>query len=256
MKKLLSLILALAMLLGCVAFAEGVDYTGTWVVTGLVVEELGMKMGPNALQQAGMDATMTLNADGTAVLTFEGEAEDGAWVANENGVAITDASATTMNAVYQDEMLILEEAGQKMMFTREGAAPAIAEEEAPTILANVDPKEFEGQWLLTKANLMGMDFPAESLGLYMALMLSEGSGVFAGTNENGELVASEITYTVEEEEGVGTVMVVLVTNAETGETAVLMTLNKLSDGTLVYNYEEAGMVIAYVFSMVTEEAAE
>lgn len=254
MKKLLSLLLALAMLLGCTAFAEGVDYTGTWVLTG--IEAMGMQMGPNALQANSMDFTMTLNADGTAVLTAMGEAENGTWVLTETGISITDATEMTMNVVYQDEVLVVEESGQKMMFTREGAAPAIADAPAATILANVDPKEFEGQWLLTKTSMMGMEFPAESLGVYMALVLSEGSGIFGSTDDNGELVSTEITYTVSEVEGVGTALDVVVTDAETGESAVLMTLNMQSDGSLVYNLDMDGLVIAYVFTAVTEEAAE
>lgn len=256
MKKLFALLLVLAMLLGCAAFAEAVDYVGTWVLTGVEAEALGMQMGPDMLQVSGMDFTMTLNADGTAVLNAAGEEEAGNWTATETGVSLTDASGVTDVLVYQDEILVMEQDGTAMMFTREGAAPAIADAPAAAVLANVDPKAFEGQWLLTKASMMGMEFPAESLGMYMALMLSEGSGNFGTTDDNGELVSAEITYTVSEVEGVGTALDVIVTDAETGESAVMMTLNMQSDGSLVYNLDMDGMVIAYVFTAVTEEAAE
>lgn len=251
MKKFLSLLAALVMLLGCTAVAETVvDYTGTWVVTGLEAE--GVQMGASMLSAFGMDITMTLNADGTAQLVAAGEVEDGAWVVNETGVAVTDASGTTMNAVYRDEMLVIEQEGMAMLLTREGAAPAVAEEPAATVLANVDPAAFEGQWLLTSASMMGMDFPAESLGLYMAMVLSEGSGIFGTTDENGEMISTGVTYTVYESEGVGTALDINVLDPETGVETVMMTLNMQSDGSLVYNLDMEGMVISYVFTAVVE----
>ena len=253
MKKLLSLVLTLAMLLGCVAFAEGVDYTGTWVLTG--AEADGIQMGPSMLAMVGLDMKMTLNADGSMTMATMGLEEVGTWTATEAGIAINDG-VDTLEVVYQNEILVMEDEGATMMFTREGAAPAIADAPAATVLANVDPKAFEGQWLLTKASMMGMEFPAESLGLYMALVLSEGSGIFGSTDDNGELVSTAITYTVSEVEGVGTALDVIVTNVETGETTVVMTLNMQSDGSLVYNLDMEGMVITYVFTAVTEEAAE
>lgn len=252
MKKLLSMLLALAMLLGCVAFGEGVDYTGTWVLTG--AEASGVQMGPSMLEMIGMDMTMILNADGTVTLTMMGLEESGTWVATENGVAITDATET-LEAIYQNDMLLMEQAGALMMLTREGAAPAIAEEEGPAVLSGVDPAAFEGQWLLTTATVMGMEMSVDSLGVYMALVLSDGSALFGTTDENGELVTEEVSYTVTEVEGAGTVCTIIGQDETTGEVVEVLALNMLDDGRLLWSLDMDGMVVEYYFTKQVEETA-
>lgn len=54
MKKFLSLLLAAMMLLGCVAFAEDVNYVGTWMLTGAMAS--GIQMGPSMLALVGLDS--------------------------------------------------------------------------------------------------------------------------------------------------------------------------------------------------------
>ncbi len=247
MKKLLSLLLALAMLLGCTAFAEGVDYTGTWVLTGAEYE--GVQMGPSALAAIGLDMTMVLAADGTLTLTTMGMEEAGTWVATETGIAITD-EAETLDVLYQNDMLVLEESGSLMMLTREGAAPAIAEATGPVALAGVAPEAFEGQWLMTHVSFMGMELTAEDMGIYMALVLTEGAGLLGTTDENGEAIAENITYTISEVEGVGTM--IEIASAQAAEESVL-SLCMAEDGTLYL--EESGMFMFFT-KQVEETAAE
>lgn len=241
MKKLLSLLLALAMMLGCVAFAESVDYTGTWVLTG--VEIPGVSMGPSMLAMSGMEITMTLNADGTAVLTAAGEEEVGNWTATETGVSLTDASGVTDALVYQDEMLVMEQDGARMMFTREGAAPAIVEDAEPVAQANVDPASFEGQWLLSKVSMMGMNFSAEDLGMYMAFVLSEGKGIM-GTNESedGSIVTAEVVYAVAEAEGIGTALTIVPVLEEGAEDEEPLVLFMSQNGELFVSQDGASMI--------------
>lgn len=257
MKKLLSLLLALAMLLGCTAFAEGVDYTGTWVLTG--AEAQGMQMGPSMLAMIGLNQSMTLNADGTLVMITEVPGserleEAGTWTVTETGIALVD-DVQTLEAVYQNEMLVINEeaSGAVMMFTREGAAPAVAEAAEPVAQANVDAKEFEGQWLLTGVSMMGMNFSAEEFGMYMAFVLSEGKGIM-GTNESedGSIVTMEIVYTVEEEEGVGTALSILPVLEEGAEEEEPMVLYLSQMGELFVNEEGVSMV----FEKQVETAAE
>ena len=250
MKKILSLLLALAMMLGCVAFAEGVDYVGTWVLTG--AESDGVQMGPTTLAAVGMDMKVVVNADGTVVLSMMGMEEGGTWAATENGIAITD-SAETVEIVYQNEMLLMDQSGVTMMLTREGAAPAIVEAEGPTALAGVDPAAFEGQWLLTTANFMGVEMSAETVGVYMALVLSQGQALFATNDENGEIVTDQMSYVVTEVEGVGTVCSIADQDETTGETMEVLALNLLDDGRLVWRMELEGMVMEYYF---TKQVAE
>ena len=250
MKKILSLLLALAMMLGCVAFAEGVDYVGTWVLTG--AETDGVQMGPSTLAAVGMDMKVVVNADGTVTLSMMGMEEGGTWAATENGIAITD-STETVEIAYQNEMLLMDQSGVTMMLTREGAAPAIVEAEGPTALAGVDPVAFEGQWLLTTANFMGVEMSAETVGVYMALVLSQGQALFATNDENGEIVTDQMSYVVTEVEGVGTVCSIADQDETTGETMEVLALNLLDDGRLVWRMELEGMVMEYYF---TKQVAE
>lgn len=250
MKKILSLMLALAMMLGCVAFAEGVDYVGTWVLTG--AESDGVQMGPSTLAAIGMDMKVVVNADGTVTLSMMGMEEGGTWAATENGIAITD-STETVEIAYQNEMLLMNQSGVNMMLTREGAAPAIVEAEGATALAGVDPAAFEGQWLLTTANVMGMEMPVDGLGLYMALVLSQGDALFATTDDNGEIVTEQVSYTVAEVEGVGTVCTIIGQDSATGEIVEVLDLKMLSDGRLNWSLDMDGLIVEYYF---TKQVAE
>ena len=89
MKKLLSLLLVLAMMLGLTAFAEAtVDYTGVWTLNR--VETPGMTMDMSMLAQLGMNMTITINADGTMVMTTLGVDENGTWAVTGTGISIAD----------------------------------------------------------------------------------------------------------------------------------------------------------------------
>ncbi len=250
MKKFLSLLMALAMLLGCAAFAEEVDYTGTWVLTG--AESQGIEMGVNTIELMGMSMTMELAADGTCVLVAMGVSENGTWKKEEGGVSITDAAGVTDIAKYENDMLVLEQGSDRLMLTREGAAPAIEDKAAAVAQANVPAEQFEGAWLLTRANLMGVDIPADAMGVYMAFVLDNGVGVYATTDEAGELAQVAVNYEVREDEAIGTVLELSVTDATTGEKAVVMQLNMSADGEL---FMEAEGVVMF-FTLQVEEAAE
>lgn len=250
MKKLISMFLVLAMLLGCTALAEGANCTGVWVLTGAEAE--GVQMGPDMLAMFGMSMTATLNEDGTAVLTMNEEAENGTWMLTETGVAIANATGVSMDALYQDEMLIIAQDGIKLMLTREGAAPAVAAKEAAAVLAGVDPVAFEGAWVLTSVNFLGVDMPAEAMGMYMELALAGGSGTFVTMEEEGEVLSIPVSYAVNEVEGVGTVMSVNMVDEESGQAEELLALTMMSDGTLCCAIEEEGLSIACIFARKTE----
>ena len=99
---------------------------------------------------------------------------------------------------------------------------------------------------------MGMDLPAEQMGVYMALVLSEGAGLFGTTDDNGNPVAENITYAASEVEGTGTVLQIFVTDETTGESVVVLALLMAEDGTLYL--DESGVTM--YFTKQVEEAAE
>lgn len=160
MKKLLSLLLALMMGLGCIAFAEGVDYTGTWVLTSL--ETGGTTMDMTMLAQLGMDMTMTLNADGTMFTTTMGVTENGTWVVTEQGIAITD-DEETIQIIYKDDVLRIEEDGAAMLLTREGAAaPAETGLQADPNAASYN---YTGVWVLSGVEMFGVQMDPATVGV-------------------------------------------------------------------------------------------
>lgn len=165
MKKLFALLLALAMLLGCIAFAEAADYVDTWVLTRLETPEMTMDMA--LLNQLGMGMTMTLNADGTMYTDTMGVKEEGTWVVTDTGIAMTD-DEETLQAVYVDDMLRIEKDGAAMLLAREGAVP----QEAPAEPTSVEDVDFvAGCWVLTAVETMGftMDAGALQMQAYMEL---------------------------------------------------------------------------------------
>lgn len=253
MKKLLSLLVALMMLLGCMAFAEGVDYTGTWVLTGAVAE--GMEMGASTLSMLGMDMTLVINADGTMTLTLMGMEEAGTWTVAENGININDGTEDTL-VTYQDEVLSIVSEDETMLFTREGAAPAIAEAPAVVVLANVDPAAFEGEWVLTSASFLGMEMTADEIGSIILLNMADGQCQCTTIEEGAEPEVEVLPYTVEEVEGEGTVVSITAVDETTGESVEMLRLTMLEDGRLQSVMDLEGLEIGYFFSRPAEEAAE
>lgn len=160
MKKLLSLLLALMMGLGCIAFAEGVDYTGTWVLTS--AEASGVTMDADMLAMLGMDMTMTLNADGTMTVSMLGMEEAGTWVATENGVAITDEEET-IELPYQNDMLLMEQDGTIMMLAR-GEASAQADDGIQAD-PNAASYNYTGVWVLSGVEMFGVQMDPATVGV-------------------------------------------------------------------------------------------
>ena len=88
MKKLVSLIIALAMLCLMVpAMAEETLPTGEWYLISVSAE--GTQVDPAVF---GMEMTLTLNEDGTCTMVSE-ETEEGTWTFEGNTLTITDANS-------------------------------------------------------------------------------------------------------------------------------------------------------------------
>ena len=165
MKKLMALLLALMMMMGCAALGEAaVHYVGTWVLT--VLETPEMKMDMALLKQLGMGMTMTLNEDGTMYIDTMGVKEEGTWVVTETGIAITD-DEETLQIAYVNDMLRIEDDGAAMLLTREGAA-----EEAAPAATSAEAVDFvAGYWVLDSVQVMGFTMDAEAMQMqaYMEL---------------------------------------------------------------------------------------
>lgn len=252
MKKLLCILLALLML-GCTAFAEGVNYAGVWVLTGLETE--GVRMGPESLAASDMSLTLTLNEDGTCVLDTVEAVVSGGWYVTE-GVLYIDDGTEVVAFTYADDMLIVEDEGGRMMLTREGAAPAVTGTTNLVILTGVPAEAFEGVWALATVESLDMEASVGAVGTYVFLELDDGVGLYIQMDANGEAIQEKITYEVLETEDMGTVLV-LIYQSESMETAVeLMALNMLEDGRLTCEMDVDGAVASYYFINITEQATE
>ncbi len=233
MKKLLSLLLTLCMLLGCIAQAEEIDYTGTWVCTNIT--EGDMSIDPTTL---GMMITMTLNADGTGILDSMGETENAAWAVAENGVNVTDSLNDTVLFTYTDGALVGTEEGSTMTFTRESevtVAPA-ATAAAPATEEEVAAFNFSGYWNCTQAIALGMPFNAADLGVEMLFALYL-DGTF-------EMVSGE-------DVGSGTWAKTAAGVDLTAANGNVLSFTLLSDGTI--SLEQAGATL--IFSWDAEESS-
>lgn len=254
MKKLISLLLALAMMLGCMAFAEGVDYTGVWVLTGIDASDY--MIGPTALAKLGMnDVTLTIHADGTSVLALGASPETYPWTQSEDGIVL-NVDGDMQHLIYHLDVLYFVQDDDMLMFTREGATPAIDDAFPAAVLAQVDPAAFEGKWLLTSKTISSIALQAEEMDAYMALELFDGKCLYTYVEENGEKFTTEMIYTVEEVEGVGTVATVETLDETTGETTEFLALNMLENGWLYSAVDSDGMKADCFYTRQAEETAE
>ena len=140
------------------ALAAAEDFAGEWYLTI-------MKLGAEEMNIAdlGLEATLTINEDGTAKLDLMGEVEEASWSETDGGLVITVDGEDT-DAVIEDGTLILSEGEgdelQVMEFTREKPE---AKELAP-VRTDVNLEDFNGTWNLDAINMGGMRLPADMMG--------------------------------------------------------------------------------------------
>lgn len=228
---------------------DAASFVGKWVMTGMVAN--GVEMGTETMSMFGLTLTLTLNEDGTCVVDGMGQKESGTWTATPAGVAITDPTET-LEFAYVDDMLVMDDAGSRMMLTREGAAPAIVEKAAAAPVMNVPAEAFEGTWELTSANVFGMDITAADMGVTMSFDLAAGAGTYL-EGDDTSLYEVPITYTVTDPEGEPTLLTLLYQDETLTEPMELLVLNMLDDGRLLCAIEMDGMEISYYFTAVVEE---
>lgn len=234
------MLMALAMLLGSVAMAATVDYTGTWVMTGLEFD--GIRFGPNALVYMELNMELILNADGTMEIDSSLGYQSGTWRLSTTGIFINPGDGETQ-LTYADGVLTMAVDGEQYMFTREGAAPAVDDTPKPvTILSGVQPSAFEGTWLMSEVQTYGVIVSPSDIGLEMTLVLSGGQCVLT-MRCDGDTDVDTLTYTVTEE-STCTVLTIAGAGKYISGNARDSRLNLLADGRLYM--EEDGDV--YIFT--------
>lgn len=170
MKKITALLLALCVfagLVGC-AFAE-TDYTGLWKVSMIAGSD------GNPAPAADIPMTMEIAADGTAVLTLDGQGKECTWAVSENGITLTDAAGSAGEFPYVNNMLVYQIPGGAFYFARENDEPLSAE-------------KFLGKWQNTsiEMGIYVIDPIASGRNFYVTLT-EDSKAVFTidGANEDG-----------------------------------------------------------------------
>lgn len=237
MKKLLSLLLALMLLLSCAAFAEAADYVGYWVMTG--IEYAGVPMDP---AQLGLNAYMELYDDGTCLMVMMDDGQYGTWTVTESGIETTDAEGVVDPFTLVDGALVCEQEGNKLIFTQEAYTMP---------LSGLTAADFEGEWVFTYVELGNEAYYADEVGMTMTLSIKDGKGVHASTYtaETGEVTESfNGVCETEEIPDFGTAMYFLYTDEAGNPTDSGLMLLMFDNGELVwYAEDETGMAICYCF---------
>ncbi len=174
MKKLIAVILTLALSTLAVAMAETTDYLGTWYLNEMTMGDASF--APAAM---GMDLTMEIKEDGTAVLTApsEEEAEQAAtWTLDGETLTVTVDGEDMTLALQEDGALKGEQGGMGMCFGREKVEAEVYEPAA--VAEGATEADFAGAWKSTyvemngtymQASLASMDLTAEFDGSTMTL---------------------------------------------------------------------------------------
>ena len=243
MKKLLCALLALAMLCAC-AVAETVDVTGTWYLAKSYNEKFDLDC-----VQMGLDATLTLQPDGTVEMdaqwefmsriwedevgpdetTDEEPPAEIRWKMDGDKVILTYENNETRELTLVDGNLveIEEEFDTTQVYSREKPVLNYFDPGAP--LTDAALEDFDGTWNAAIINMGGWEVTAEELSLEMTVELSGGSGTI--TDSSADLREPQI-YTVTGELADG-VLTVTEEAAET-DTPAVITLTLCDSGVMVY----------------------
>ena len=234
MKKILSLVLALLMMLGCAALAE--DLTGAWYG-----------------DLFGIPVTMTLNADGTYGMEVMDETQPGVWVME--GETLYMDKGTDMETILAydaaAETLTMDMDGMVCVFGREAAAAFVPAEPK----ADAAIEEFAGQWEAANVYFMDVLVPTDFAEMHMTLKI-ENTSIDAAIDVMGDVE----TFVAEGVFADGVLsLVVPATLDEAGNELtqeMVFPIKVLQDGTLSVEMDMMGTpVIFYLNPAVAEEAA-
>jgi len=232
MKKLLSLVLALLMVMGSVAFAE--DLSGTWYA-----------------DMFGMPVTLVLNADGTYSMEVMGEADNGTWVQENDAVVMDKGTEAEMPLVYDAAANPLTVAieGMELVFAREAAEAFVPAE----IKADAVIEEFAGSWEAENVYFMEMLVPVDFAEMSLKLEI-EGNIVSMIMNVMGGEETVEGIECIFEDGALKLLVPASYNDAGMQLTEeIVYAMNVLQDGTLSFQFDMMGMPIIFYLNPVAAE---
>ena len=232
-------VLFLSLLIAASAIAADTDYSGTWYMHYFSTDGEDMI----TVSDLGMYSEMTLNEDGTAVMTItngdEENSAEGTWKAEAEGISAT-IDGGTQTGVIQDGFLLFDTGDDGMLiFGREEPEPAFE-------LADPDEEakaeDYEGTWLAYKVGMeevgyFDWDMVAPELGVDTnEIEIKDGVMTIFGNEDK------PTTLTFEE----GGVMADRMENREYANLDTVVTLRE--DGTLTLDY----MTMVFVLEKAEE----
>lgn len=176
MKKLISLILVMLLICMAIPTMAEEDITGDWYLKT-------MKSGDQEYDAAsiGYVIVMTLNADGSAVMTMPGqEPVTGTWTLEGNKITVT-ADDTPVEGTVSEGAIILEQDGMEMVFSREEVSAITLAE----VKAAESAEEFYGNWTcvylemegkVMEISIVGMGVPSVAISENGMEFFDEGDG--------------------------------------------------------------------------------
>lgn len=171
MKKLVSLLLAILMLLALIPAGAETTPAGTWYL--VEVSSGSVSLQPSAL---GMKMILVLNEDGSAdISTTYGEEtteNKGTWAFEGNQVTISQDEGS-ISLTLEEDRLILTQEGGSMIFSQNPDAVPAASEINPVAAENEEA--YLGTWALVQGRVNGILLPGEALGLKATIIIEPGS---------------------------------------------------------------------------------
>ncbi|NLF26722.1 MAG: hypothetical protein GX592_02390 [Clostridiales bacterium] len=188
-KTVLALLLALVLTIPfAAAGAAQQEFLGMWYGTEVVMGETTLPIG-----MLGMEATMDIRGDGTALLHASGEETSGTWTADGTGTISIDDGKSVSTASLLDGKLYVESEGFIVVFEREPVEAAPLAE----ISTDATAKDFIGIWIGSEMFVGGVGMPMAAVGLGATFDLrADGQALFTMTSE-GEDETVTVAWTMD-----------------------------------------------------------
>ncbi len=223
--------------MGNFAVAQSDDLTGTWYAKSMSDGTVEY-----AMADIGRDMSMTLNADGSAVMSATGEEDQvGTWERTETGLTWIGDNVTLDIIKNEEGTLLAEEQGTTILFSRE--APQVFTPGEPVAAKSI--AAFAGHWKGIKISMLDTVMSS-------ALVSNELSLSIEGETVNGTFTYLSTGYGTDSAfTSVGTFSDGIVTL--TGENMDGYTLKIYDTGLLALQSPETyGAIIFYFEPVVTE----
>ena len=235
MKKLISVMLVLALCaMGC-AFAEALDASGLWYLN--VIESEGVLLDPALF---GMEMVYELKADGSANLSSYGEiVETIKWRMEGENVIITNPAGESLTGRLEDGNMVFEDPENSLVMIYGREKQELQSYVPAQPVSDPTMQQFEGTWNALFIDMMGMQLPMTTLDMKLVVDIAGGSAVVT-RNEGGV----DVIYTAPVKLENGTLTI------EAADDQMPMPLQLQQDGMLVYAEETEGLVMSMYFEKI------